>query len=84
VREGGKWKERVGNREEEEGEGREGCKGVGRMGRRSEGCGRERERAGGGERVGTGDVDICPGAPEFLVTQLRIPPPQRRQFLEVC
>jgi len=33
VRERGKGKERVGNREEEEGEGREGCKGVGMDGK---------------------------------------------------
>jgi len=52
------------------------------MGRGSEGhagvgmYGKGREEAEGGERVGKGegslDLDICPGAPEFLVTPLSV------------
>jgi len=53
----GKRKERVGNREEE---GREGREGVGMDGKG------ERSM----EQKGQLDIDICPGAPEFLVTPL--------------
>jgi len=62
----------VGNREEEEGEGREGRDGVGREG---EGRVRGEEAAEGGDRGGKGegmlDLDICPGLPELLVTPVR-------------
>jgi len=63
-REGGKGKERVGNREQRK--EREGRKGRGREGNGSEGM--EGERVGEGE--GGLDLDNCPEAPfpEFLLT----------------
>ena len=37
--------------------------------------GRERKGERVGEKEGRLDLDICPGASEFLVTPLPIPPP---------
>ena len=72
-KEGGKKKEMVGvgNREREEREGRKRREGVGSD---ENGEGKGMEGAEGGvldkERGGGLDLDICPEAPEFLVTPL--------------
>jgi len=66
---------RVGNREGEGGREGKDAKGEGGMGRGRKSKGRE--RAEGRDKIwkaeGGLDLDICPGAPELLVTPLKPP-----------
>ena len=65
---------REGGRGRKRGRERVGSEGKGREGMEKERDGKGRQGAKGGERVEKGeeglDLDICPGAPEFLVTPL--------------